>query len=279
MSRVCHHSARTRSHSTSRPVSKQSVPEDSFSTIPKKNIPRGPLKIEDRLINFQVQATRRLEVLKQSVEQEKLRELQTKPKILKKSRVLAEIHEKKYFTPIYPPNEPEKTDQIEANLQETIEKPENPGQITVESIPFSNQDQRPMKKRAKSMMGFSVIAKSKEFFHNTQEKLEKNSQDTEKVHNSNEKIQEKQLGQIDQEEKNFAEFTFAPSPSERNIKKIDTTSKYMKDEISTPQSVETYADSVDQKPQKCVNRCLAPYQVKVSFDCGIDLEKFLRRAG
>ena len=133
-----------------------------------------------------------------------------------------------------------------------------------------------MKKRAKSLIGFSVIAKSKEFFHKTQEK---NNQDTEEVHNHNGKILEKQISDSSQRDNNFAEFTFASSPSERNIKKIDTTGKYMKDEISTPQSVETYADSVDQKPQKSANRCLAPYQVKVSFDCGIDLEKFLRRAG
>ena len=274
MSRTYQNSTRTRSHSTSRPAPKPSVPDDSFSSIIKKPVPRGPIKIEDRLINFQIQANRRLETLKQSLEQDKLRELQAKPKILKKSRVLAEIHEKKYFSPINPPNPVVKTDQIEINPQEIVEKPENSSPIIVESIPFTNQDKILTKKRAKSLMGSSVIAKSKEFFHNGRENIEKNLKTNKIVLNYNEKSQDKALNLSYQEEKNFGE-----SPSERNLKKIDTTIKYQNDEISTPQSVETYADSVDQKPQKCVNRSLAPFQVRVSFDCGIDLEKFLRRAG
>ena len=269
MSRTYSNSTRTRSHSTSRPVPKQSVPEDSFSSIIKKPLPRGPIKIEDRLMNFQIQANRRLETLKQSVEQEKLRELQIKPKILKKSRVLAEIHEKKYFAPLNPPNQPDKADQPEINLQEIGEKQESLGSIIVESIPFSNQDKTSVKRRSKSLMGISVIAKSKEYVHKAQEKVE-NSKNNKIVLNYNEKFEDKQLPQSEQEVNDIAE---------SKLKKIDTTIKYTNEEVSTPQSVETYADSVDQKPQKCVNRSLAPYQVKVSFDCGIDLEKFLKRAG
>ena len=63
------------------------------------------------------------------------------------------------------------------------------------------------------------------------------------------------------------------------MKKLDTDNKYGKDEILTPQSVETYADSVDhQKPAKTVQKSLTPYQVKVSFGCGLDLERFMKRA-
>jgi hypothetical protein len=269
------------------------MPEDAIVNIMKKTLPRGPLKIEDRLINYQIQANRRLEVLKQSVEQDKLKELQAKPKILKKSRVLADIHERKYFSPINV-NEPEKKDFKEESPLKPQEKTENHPQITVESVPFANQDQRPVKKRAKSVLGFSVIAKSKEYFNNKEENFEIIVKTTEPQENLKfyEKLKEKNPENLKvsrnlkknstnsiQEPENFAEFTFASSPSEKNIKKIDTTAKFMKDEILTPQSVETYADSVDQKPSKLIQKSLAPYQVKVSFDCGIDLEKFMKRAG
>lgn len=258
MSRPASQSARIRSNSTSRQASKFSLPEESISKLIKNSVPKGPIKIEDRLLNYQAQANRRLEVLKQSIEQEKLKELQTKPKILKKSRILADIYDKKYFPPIHSQSDTEKPEKVAEVTQIIEEKHEPAPQITVESVPFNYREQTNSKKRAKSVQTVSVIGKSKQSFNGKMEKIDKRGGINEQVYN---------------------EYSFSINQAKKVMKKLETDNKYGKEEIMTPQSVETIADSVDhQKPSKTVQKSLTPYQVKVSFGCGLDLEKFMKRA-
>ena len=258
MSRTANQSARTRSNSTSRQASKFSLPEESISKLIKNSVPKGPVKIEDRLLNYQAQANRRLEVLKQSIEQEKLKELQTKPKILRKSRMLADIYDKKYFPPIHNQSDTEKLEKITEVPQSLEEKHEPMPQITVESVPFNTREQPVSRKRAKSVQTVSVIGKSKQSYNGKMENIDKRREINEQVIN---------------------QYSFSINQAKKVMKKLETDNKYGKEEIMTPQSVETIADSVDhQKPSKTVQKSLTPFQVKISFGCGLDLEKFMKRA-
>ena len=98
------------------------------------------------------------------------------------------------------------------------------------------------------------------------------------------------------DEKELAECTFSPTPrcSSRSISRSISRSKIEKSIkennsnnmsfISTPQSNDHYYEYAEQNsklPQQkppSLYRKIAPFQVNVSFKCGIDLKSFLKRA-
>jgi hypothetical protein len=196
--------------------------------------------------------------LKQSLEQEKMKELQSKPKILKKSRVLAEIHDKKFFENSSPcktlTNTPDDKD-----LKSENDKKDMPCIITVRSVPYSSPDPSQLKvQRPKSAQPHSIIERSKAWLKAKKEKIGQNRM----IHEKNA----------------LAECTFSPGMLKKSLKRGE---KGFKDEANTPQSIETHADSTDhpKKKQKTnPGRSLTPYQQKISFKSGLDIENFLKRA-
>jgi len=219
------------------------------------------LKIEDKLINYKIQTTKRLELLKQSLDQEKMKEVQPKPKILKKSRVLAGVHEKKYFssceldqhTPIVPDKHTENSEKTK------IMKKDYPCIVTVRSVSHSPKNSSSPKKRPESVQNRSIIERSKAWLQAKKEKIGEKRM-----------IREKSA---------LAECTFSPSMLKKSCKRGERT---LKEETLTPQSIETYADSTDQSKRLIkslfIPKTLTPFQQRISFKSGIDIENFIKRA-
>ena len=205
-------------------------------------------------MNYKIQSIRKLELLKQSLEIEKLKELQNKPKILKKSRILAENYDKKIFEV----NRPSRTlTNTPAHRDTNFEndKKEVPCIITVKSIAYTSNDPSHQKRqRPKSAQTHSIIAKSKDWVKAQKEKTRDKGKSIEK--------------------NVLAECTFTPTMLKR-------PGKSCKEETTTPQSIETHADSTDH-PKKLTKtyapRNLTPFQQKISFKSGLDIENFLKRA-
>jgi hypothetical protein len=233
-----------------------------FQGVVKKN-GRNELAshVEERLFKYQAKAKVRLEMLRQSLEEEVLKEMQKKPKILSKSRKLAVKHDLKLMQDCSGIKEIESNLKKSGNCQEEgifarqnhlernwhLKEPRKGASITVESVPFTlGLDLN--RKKTKSLSNFSFSRQkqleSQEFWI-----FQKKSEDLGKSNGSS-------------------------GNSGKN---------HLNEEVLTPQSVETYADSVDHQGKILRNslvvpRSLAPFQVKVSFECGIDLGRFLRRA-
>lgn len=217
------------------------------------------LRIEDKLLTYKIQTTKRLELLKQSLDQEKMKEVQSKPKILKKSRILAEMHEKKYFAPCEPIKEAPVIAYNSDKPPENIEKKEYPCIITVKSVPYSPHDKTPTKKRPRSVQSRSIIERSKVWLQAKKEK-----------------IGEKRMIR---DKSDLAECTFSPSMLKKSPKRLERNAK---EETLTPQSFETYADSTDQSKRIIkslfIPKSLTPFQQRISFKSGIDIENFIKRA-
>lgn len=260
MSNNSYLTSRARSSSTSRQVFKNSMPEELQPRLQSKK--PSSIRIEDKLINYQAQAKKRLELLKMNSEREKLKDLQDRPKILKKSKILAEIHDKKLLGDRNAVKEMAKIENFCSTRVENIEKSEVVGKITVESIPFTYPEVSPDKKRAKSLANFSLCEKEQELKDPCTENLIKVlGVDENLVIRSEDKVESKG----------------------KNCEKIETDHKFCRDDVLTPQSIETYADSVEHqigpnKKNSIINRNLAPFQVRVSFEYGFDLERFMKRA-
>ena len=208
-----------------------------------RTVQRANLKIEDKLMNYKIQSIRKLEILKQSLEMEMLKELQNKPKILKKSRILAENYDKKIFEV----NRPSRTltnTPAHHDTQFENDKKDPPCIITVKSIAYSSNDPaHPKHQRPKSAQTHSIIEKSKDW-----------------VRAQKAKIQDQRTSI----EKNvLAECTLSPSMLKKPLKRSE---KPFKEETTTPQSIETHADSTDH-PKKLIKTCaprnLTPFQQKI----------------
>lgn len=230
------------------------APDEKLHTGSRRS--RSIIKIEDKLLNYKIQTTKRLELLKQSLDQEKMKEVQQKPKILKKSRVLAEVHEKKYFSSC----ELEKQGPIVPDkLLENTEKKDCPCIITVRSISYSPKSSSSTKKRPESVQNRSIIERSKAWLQAKKEKIGEKRM-----------IREKNA---------LAECTFSPSMLKKSSKKSE---RALKEETLTPQSIETYADSTDQSKRLIkslfIPKSLTPFQQRISFKSGIDIENFIKRA-
>lgn len=317
------------------------MPEELLAKPTKPPAAPASSKIEDKLMSYHIKAKKKLELLKQSIELEQMKELQAKPKILKKSKQLAEIHDQKLFKT--------HAEQVVSKLQmnEVVkvgleEEKEKINLITVESVPFTNDLARDCKKRTKSSSNFSFLpvrsaagvneedgsaggdwvrgsrlgqgieghlpgrtagqeicietvefsGKGKVMKKDASEvrDLETNPGYSDLKANRNNKAQGGNRGfngnlgrNQDNQDLNLGDGDPRHGNKGKDLKKIDTDGKYASEEVLTPQSVETYADSVDHqgKVQKKAGlgiRNLAPFQVKVSFECGLDLNKFLSRA-
>ena len=230
------------------------------------------VRIEQRLLNQQITYKKRLESLKKSLEQEQLKEIREKPQISNKSRILAQKAERKLFQQ---PNLPSPTT-LQESFSENNEKPTAQVQpeCTSRSIPRTKTqkylflcDPHPTrsskKKRTKSLFHLSVLERSEEWLKEKQLKIE---------------LKKKEV-----EEKALVECTFSPS-MESKLKH----SRSLRDGpvsscsyIESPNSLELSElregnSRVLGKDSVC--RRIAPYQVKISFKCGIDLESFLKRA-
>ena len=358
MSHIFHLTSRARSASTSRPKLRTPMPEELPPNPLKPPTRPASSKIEDKLMSYHIKAKKKLELLKQSIELEQMKELQTKPKILKKSKQLAEIHDQKLLKTY--------TEQVACKLQvnevlkEVLEEEkEKINSITVESVPFANDLTRDCKKRTRSSSNFSFLparppaevaeggegdecangekglrglgrgrdvdldlpgktaTAKQEICIETVEfsgagkllKEKRDVRDFKDLETNQEYVEMKAsrtykaqggLRNSGRVQGRAAGATGAAGAQDlgfgddagglgglgnkgRDLKKIDTGGKYVSEEVLTPQSVETYADSVDhqgkvQKKAGLGTRNLAPFQVKVSFECGLDLNKFLSRA-
>ena len=147
----------------------------SISAKPKKinfsmpqeyvNQPRvvSVLKIEDKLIGQQVATRKKLESLKKSLEQEELREIRDKPKILEKSRILAQNAEKKMMKQDLEINEIKSTQNTEKVFSQVQPDLNNRSiskvNITVEKLFRSKSNLEPRKK-SKSLLNLSVLERS-----------------------------------------------------------------------------------------------------------------------
>ena len=152
-----------------RPRSASLKPKSNMSDMPSEYIsqnnqpkPRNSsgLKIEDKLLNNQIAAKKRLESLKKSLEQEQMREIRNKPKISEKSRILAERHERKLFQQFSDvkevPPQPQQSDNIYVQVQpEVINRKSLQSKIIVESVPYTSTEPPSPKKRTKSLLNLS----------------------------------------------------------------------------------------------------------------------------
>ena len=261
--------------SNERPRSASIKPTRNNITMPQEYIkeqsyPKAPIsssiKIEDKLMNNQIATKKRLEALKKNLEQEELREMQNKPKISEKSRILAEKAEKKFFQQYIETKEPGTHPNSEKTiipLQETLAKPDIPSKIPVDQVPFSVTKEK-AKKPTKSLLNLTVLERNQAWLLEKQEKIGKNRRK--------------------KEENALAECTFSPiiqSKNDRSLRDNNLSSNVSY--ISTPHSIEACTDSSEyhrrgHRPMSNNYRQIAPYQVNVSFKCGIDINNFLKRA-
>lgn len=225
--------------------------------------------MENKLLNYHAQAKKRRDALKKSLEEEEMKEVQAKPKINKKSRILAEIYEKKYFQQLTEPKEPQKPSNTQnVTLSYTPEALKVPiklsvsKKITVNSYNFFQKNQVPIKKRTKSLLNLSVLERNEVWLAKKNEKLDRS--------------------RLINQEKTLAECTFSPVTVNKAQASKHLPESSENSFVSTPLSVETFTDCSEnqlksaKKPQGY--KALAPFQVKVSFRCGIDLRSFLKRA-
>lgn len=270
MSQISTATARPRSASSNRRPKPVRMPEEYMpKAAPLKTRAHSGLKIEDKLLNYHAQTKKRLEALKKTLEQDKLKELQEKPKITEKSRILAEIYERKYFQQLIEAKEIPKTTNTQKITLENPTEPKEftinhllPNKITVESIPFTQKESVPTKKRVKSLLNLSALEKNNPCIDTMKE-------DGDDSHVENGK-------------NSLAECTFSPLTVTKNIAYKNLGESCNNSFVSTPLSVETFTDCSENqvknnnKPKGY--KVLAPFQVKVSFKCGIDLRSFLKRA-
>lgn len=230
--------------------------------ISSNNQPRprnnSGLKIEDKLMNNQIAANKRLEALKKSLEQEQMRELRSKPKISEKSRILAEKHERKFFQQFPDTKAKEKPVQPSYSYVAEVVVKE---QLDKKSRETSEKCER-KKKRTKSLLSLSVVERNEAWL------TEKNS----KI------VVSKKI----KEEEALLECTFSPKTQNRQNRSVrDTSASNNMSYISTPLSAQTFDSREFQPklPQKQSLYCpIAPFQVKVAFKSGLDIQSFLRRA-
>jgi hypothetical protein len=88
-----------------------------------RNLNHSRPRVEEKLINRLIQTNKKLEAMRKAQEEDEIKKLQKKPRILKKSRILAEIHERKFYSDIIDTKEPVKTDfslPLQIHCEETL---------------------------------------------------------------------------------------------------------------------------------------------------------------
>jgi hypothetical protein len=242
-----------------------------------QNLPIKPkivsgIKIEDKLMNNQIATKKRLESLKKNLEEEELREIRSKPKISERSRILAEKAEKRLlqqYNDIKEIPQTQDTNKIYTQVQpdvflptKVINKAPSHAKIDTKS-PRTPASVPNSKKKTKSLLELSVLERNKIWLAEKQNKIG----------------MKKRI----KEEKDLVECTFSPVTSKTRLNKsVRDNESYNISFITNPQS-DNFIEYPEQQPkgnlQKFpVYKPLAPFQVSISFKCGIDLKSFLKRA-
>jgi hypothetical protein len=258
--------ARSSSRKPQRAVSAADSPK--YSSISRSRVPVS-VKIEERLMNQQITYKRRLEHLKKTYEEEELKEVQSKPKISSKSRSLAQKAEQRMLEQYHylknPVIEPERPVQVQPEYTARSASASKPAKVLNQNLNQSHLFAVPAEKtekvRTKSLLNLSVLERNQTWLEEKETKIG---------------LKRKEI-----EEKDLAECTFSPKTQNkirhsRSMRENGNTSY-----ISSPGTVdiselnEIYSRG---RPHHFGYRPIAPYQVKVAFKCGIDLNSFLRRA-
>lgn len=229
-----------------------------------KHRPVSSLKIEDKLISQKIIYNKRRETLKKTLEEELLKDVRSKPEISEKSRRLAEKAEKRMmqqYAAVRSSPQPEKIEKIvQVQPDISIRSPES---IKIfRKTAFTPTGPRAMRKKAKSLLALDVLQRGEAWLAAKQKKIDLKKKNKEKME--------------------LIECTFSPKTTNK-VKE----EKSVKDEISnisflsSPSSVDL--DFCDQnfriaKNKQDFYKKITPYQVKISFRCGIDLNSFLKRA-
>ena len=247
------------------------MPQEYITHPPQeKSNPIYAIKIEDKLRNNQIATNKRLELLKKNLEQEELKELRSKPTILEKSRILAEKAEKKLFENfVKPPTETkqiENTEKVYTQVQPDLHnRSVSHVKISIEKIISSRVSSRTPKKRHKSLLNLSVLERGEAWLSEKQKKIDAN----------------KKMREMEE----LAECTFSPTPKTRDRSENRSTREagsnnlsMMSNGHSVIEHVYEHEQNAGPKQRPSLYKKIAPYQVNISFKCGIDIKSFLRRA-
>jgi hypothetical protein len=233
------------------------------------------IRIEERLLNQQVAYKKKLEALKKDLEEEKMREIRSKPKISDKSRVLAQKAEQRMLQQYIEIKEPQSAPVL------VKEYSQNTAEIANQSFTSVKERQKTpnssvytvietgkarKKKRTKSLLNLSVLERNEAWLEERNEKIG--------------------VLKKEKEEGDMAECTFSPKMNfkgqhTRSVK--EGGSMNMSYISSSPYSIDNAYEINEQNARVEVSKMfnykpIAPYQVNVSFKCGIDLNSFMKRA-
>ena len=236
----------------------------------QKSNPVSALRIEDKLRNNQIATKKRLELLKKDLEQEELKELRNKPKILDKSRILAEkVEKKKVDNCIKSPAEVKQknTEKVYSQVQPDLHnRSASDVKISIEKIISTRISSRTPKKRNKSLLNLSVLERGEAWLSEKQKKIDANK--------------------LMREKKELAECTFSPTPKtkdkleNRSVREAGSNNLSMifNGHSGIDYRCEHEQNAMSKQQKKSLYKKIAPYQVNISFKCGIDMQSFLKRA-
>jgi hypothetical protein len=245
------------------------------------------VRIEQRLFNHLANSKRKLELLKKTLEQEELKEVQSKPKILSKSRILAEKAEQRLLINNHLSSSPSSQNlekpQPKGTQSSCIQNPKpsdaprglsnpitSPAQVQPEissrSTSRVKNQSTPIKfmlrnkKRTKSLLNLTVLQRNEAWLEERKNKLTRKK--------------------LEIEQKDMAECTFSPKTQNKLKQSRSFRDPYSNTSfISSPNSLDISECEVNPKASKVrLYRQIAPYRVNISFKCGIDLNSFLKRA-
>ena len=200
-----------------------------------------------------------------------MKEFRNKPKISARSRILAEKHEQKFFQQMAVPQVREVPAQ--ASVTSSQSPPEFPAKVSsapkmnIESMSFIAKKSTSPKKRTKSLLNLTVLERNETWLAEKHNKIG--------------------ASRRMKEEEEMADCTFSPkttSKSKENNKSVmrETNASVNISCLSTPLSVNTFDYSREYQMKNNLKdtmyRSIAPYQVKVAFKSGLDLQNFLKRA-
>lgn len=255
-----------RARSSSRKPQKAISAADSpkYSSISRSRM-SSSIKIEERLLNQQISYKRKLEHLKKTYQEEELKEVQSKPKISNKSRSLAQKAEQRMLEQYHYMKNPKiEADPVPAQVQPDYSARSTSASKRGQTPLFAAQtSDKPEKIRTKSLLNLSVLERNQTWLEEKQNKIGQ---------------KRKEL-----EEKDLAECTFSPKTqnkirhSRSMREKPDSNMSY----ISSPGALDVTEINENYARGRVGHfgyRPIAPYQVKIAFKCGIDLNSFLRRA-
>ena len=273
------------------------------------------IRTEQRLFNHLINSKRKLELLKKSLEIEELREVQSKPKILNKSRILAEKAEQRLMEQHQqfensPNQSMDKSDGLKASHGSRVPQVSHVMKISQiarvsqgpqvqQSNPFLQVPQvftsqssqlypqvqpenssrslprskaptpnpKPARfikrgnKRTKSLLNLTVLERNEVWLEEKKSKLTKRKKEM--------------------EQKDMIECTFSPK-TQNKLKPFKCFGPCSNTSfVSSPGTLPL--EDLQEQNSRVINksalyRQIAPYQVKISFKCGIDLNSFLKRA-